>query len=161
MVPCINNLSPGRIVITMNRKVNRNDIIRDIRYILVKHAADMQKCRFSCSTDILTVFGILKKSPKGDFTVHGVIGLCRELKALPYLRDVIFKFDNWQVDSNLTSVLNMDKKSISVKSNEDSQPEEEAGEKKKEDKPNDEDTFRIVKKDITDGISMPDDDMFV
>jgi hypothetical protein len=138
----------------MNRQINRNDIIRDIRYILAKHAADLQKCQFSCSTDILTVFGVLKKAPKGEFAMHGVIGLCRELK------DVMFKFDNWQIDSNLTSVLHTEKKSIGMEGEDQAQAEEETV-KKQDDKSDDDDTFRIVKKDITKGIKMPDDDMFL
>jgi hypothetical protein len=93
----------------MAQKPNRNDILRDMRYILAKHAVDTQKCLFSCSVDIATVYGVLKKSPRGDFSVHGVDALCRELKMLPGLRDVIFRFDNWQVAPNLTSIIHLEK----------------------------------------------------
>ena len=142
----------------MKKQINRNDILRDVRYILSSHAVDLQKCQFSCSTDIVTVFGYLKKSPRGEFTMQGVVGLCRQLKALPYLRDVMFRFDNWAIDSNLSSILHLEKK----ERDDSGEPAETAEEIEKETEESPEDgTFRINKKEITDGINLPDDDMFL
>lgn len=119
----------------MARQINRNEILRDVQYILSRHSVDLQKCQFSCSTDIVTLFGVLKKSPRGDFTNIGVVGLCRELKALPYLRDVMFRFDNWAIDSNLTSVLFLEKrKKVESEEEEFDNPEEKKEEGEKEQK---------------------------
>lgn len=91
--------------------MNRNEIVLQVRYILVKYAIDLQKCLFSCSTDIVTVYGTLKKSPRGDLSFQQVISMCRDLKALPGVKDVIFRFDNWTIDSSLTSVSCLEKRS--------------------------------------------------
>lgn len=122
----------------MNKPVNRNETLRSVQTILTKHAVDLRQCLFSCSIDLVTIYGVLKKSPKGDFTMPGVMALCRELKALPDIRDVIYRLDNWSIDSSLTSVISMGKK--------------EEDENIYTDKPYDADT---------DDMSHPDDDIFL
>ncbi len=143
------------------KSINRNDIIRDIMYILSKHSVDLQKCLYNCSTDIATLFGELKKSPRGDFTTNGVVSLCRELKSHPHLRDVMFRFDNWQIDSNLTSVLFMGKREVEEDEDEaETKPElEETFHNSCEDEETG--TFRVTKNDLLDGITKPDDDAFL
>ncbi len=122
----------------MNQPLNRNEILRNVQTILTKHAVDLQLCFFSCSIDLVTLYGVLKKSPKGDFTTPGVMALCRELKTLRDVRDVIYRLDNWSIDSSLTSVIFMDKRE------------------------EDEDAYNYEQEDTdTEDKSLPEDDIFL
>ena len=78
-------------------------ILQNVRAVLNKYAVDLAKLRFSCPNGIVELYGHLQKVPRGLFSPSAVIALSRELLVLPYVRDVVFRLEDWDVSPGLTA----------------------------------------------------------
>lgn len=83
----------------------RNEILLNVRCILVRHEVSLRTCNFSCPKDIVTIYGHLEKDTEEEFVDSGVVALYLELKAAPHVKDVLFQLDNWSVDAGLNSAV--------------------------------------------------------
>lgn len=83
-------------------------ILRDVKNVLVRHCVRLNSVRYSCPTDVVSIFGVLEKDPHGEFTVGGVTALVGDLKRINNLRDIVFRLENWSVHASLRYVLKIE-----------------------------------------------------
>ncbi len=89
----------------MDKPNFRDQILLNVKCILVRHEVSLRECNFSCPIDFVTIYGHLEKDPEGEFNDKSVVALYLELKSVPHVKDVLFQLDNWAIDSILNSAV--------------------------------------------------------
>jgi len=87
----------------MTSQKNRFETNQKIRSVLVRHAVDLTRLEYSCSSSTVYLYGVLIKEPDGEFSPSNIEGLVNELLHLPYIRHVQFDLDNWNISSEFGS----------------------------------------------------------
>ena len=76
---------------------SRYEINRNVKRILVRHAVDLMALQFYCSGETVYLSGKLKKEPKGEFSPAQIEVMIRELTSLPYVKNLQFELNNWNL----------------------------------------------------------------
>jgi sigma54-dependent transcription regulator len=83
--------------------VQRYQMNSNVKYVLVRHAADLSKLQFSFSGKVLYIYGLLAKDPAGEMNKKEVSAMVDELARIPRLQAIQFDLSNWNIASTLES----------------------------------------------------------
>jgi len=95
--------------VTMNQSVARSIITRGVRACLSKHAANLQRLRFHCSSAVVALQGELIKDPSGDFDQAAANNLLKEIKSVPHVKDISINLENWALSGDALVKIGKDK----------------------------------------------------
>jgi hypothetical protein len=87
------NVSPGD-------SPSRYAINQRVRSVLVRHDVDLEALSISSSTNIVYVYGFLKKGTGNDMKPSDIDLLFREIEQLPSVRGIAVDLENWIVTSS-------------------------------------------------------------
>lgn len=93
----------------MSAELSRYEVNRKIRQVLVSHNADMTKINYSFINKTVYMYGSLVRESQGEFSLHVIENIIRELMKLPRVQKIQFDLDNWVI-SNEPGELNIAKR---------------------------------------------------
>lgn len=81
----------------MQEPISRYEINRNVKLVLVRHGVDLLELQYSCSGKTVGLYGNLKKDSGEEFTPSTIEALTNEILKLPYVTDIYFVLDNWNI----------------------------------------------------------------
>lgn len=93
----------------MGKAELRAKLNREVSHLLSRHAVDMKKAHFSCTTDSVDIRGHLQKEPYDEFCSSDIHAMCADLREIRGLKVMHFDLDNWFIDGSVGYARRMQK----------------------------------------------------
>ncbi|NCC24188.1 MAG: hypothetical protein EOM25_03165 [Deltaproteobacteria bacterium] len=68
-----------------------------VKAVLVRHLADLSRLNHSASERSVSLYGILKKDPIGEFRPNEIESMLKDVQRLPGVRSLDIRLENWNV----------------------------------------------------------------